>query len=110
MIAPVPTAPEFQPGDLVKHRRYQYRGVIVQCDPECLASESWYRKNKTQPPRNQPWYHILVDSQALTTYAAQTSLEADDVFLPITHPLVEVFFTKFTGCGYQRNDVPWLGE
>ncbi len=108
MIAPVPPTQEFQPGDLVQHRRYGYRGVIVQCDDCCQASDAWYRKNQTQPARSQPWYHVLVDSQALTTYAAQTSLKPDDCFHPITHPLVEVFFSEFTGCGYKRNDVPWI--
>ncbi|MDA7978886.1 MAG: heat shock protein HspQ [Pirellulales bacterium] len=110
MIAPIPPLQQFKPGDLVKHKRYGYRGVIVECDPQCLASDAWYQKNQTQPPREQPWYHVLVDSQALSTYAAQSSLAEDDVLLPIAHPLVDVFFAEFTGAGYVRNTVPWNGQ
>ena len=30
--------PQFQRGQLVRHRRYGYRGVVVGLDLECLAS------------------------------------------------------------------------
>ena len=50
----------FQPGHLVRHRRYGYRGVVVALDLECGAGDDWYRSNRTQPDRDQPWYHVLV--------------------------------------------------
>ncbi|MHC4398875.1 MAG: heat shock protein HspQ [Planctomycetota bacterium] len=109
MISPSEPPPEFQPGQLVRHKRYGYRGVIVSWDPRCKAPDSWYLKNQTQPPRNQPWYHVLVDGSSTSTYAAQTSLEAGDDAEPIEHPLIEVFFSEFTGECYVRNDRPWPG-
>ena len=101
---------KFQPGQLVQHKRYGYRGVVVHVDPFCMAPDSWYLKNQTQPPRDQPWYHVLVDGSNTATYAAQTSLEEDDSLAPITHPLVDVFFTEFNGQAYVRNDRPWPEE
>ena len=98
---------KFQPGQLVRHRRYGYRGVVVDVDPFCQASDSWYRKNRTQPSRNQPWYHVLVDGSNTATYAAQTGLLEDDRAVPVTHPLVAVFFSEFDGQSYVRNDRPW---
>ncbi len=89
--------------------------MVVDSDLTCKADEAWYQSNQTQPDRNQPWYHVLVDGSSNTTYAAQTSLEADERSAPITHPYLEHFFTEFTGDRYVRNDRPWpsldeLGE
>ncbi|NQT16394.1 MAG: heat shock protein HspQ [Planctomycetes bacterium] len=100
----------FRPGQLVRHKRYGYRGVVVEVDPFCKAPDSWYEKNRTQPLRDQPWYHVLVDASSNITYAAQTSLEEADQIAPITHPLVDVFFSGFEGESYVRNDHPWPGQ
>lgn len=97
----------FSPGDLVKHKRYHYRGVVVEFNLVCQADESWYQSNRTRPDRDQPWYHVLVDGNSATTYAAQSSLEADDSDAPVDHPLVEAFFAGFKDGVYVRNDTPW---
>ena len=99
--------PLYHPGQIVRHRRYGYRGVVEDFDLTCNADQGWYQSNRTQPDRNQPWYHVLVDGSFSTTYAAQTSLEADESPDPIIHPLLEHFFTEFTGDRYVRNDRPW---
>jgi heat shock protein HspQ len=109
MICSATPSAEFQTGQLVHHRRYGYRGVVVAVDSHCRASDSWYQKNQTQPSQNQPWYHVLVDESSVVTYAAQTSLEADDQAEPISHPLVTIFFSEFDGQSYVRNDEPWPG-
>ncbi len=100
--------PLYHPGQIVRHRRYGYRGVVVDFDLTCKADEAWYQSNQTRPDRNQPWYHVLVDGSDIATYAAQTSLEADERPAPITHPYLEHFFTDFIGGRYVRNDRPWL--
>ena len=99
--------PLYHPGQIVRHRRYGYRGVVVDFDLTCKADPTWYLSNQTQPYRNQPWYHVLVDGSSTTTYAAQTSLQADEQPDPITHPFLEHFFTDFIGGQYMRNDRPW---
>lgn len=101
--------PLFAPGQLVRHRRHGYRGVVADFDMTCLAEETWYYANQTRPPRNQPWYHVLVDGSATTTYAAQTNLMADDGDEPVVHPLVEVLFTSFADGRYERSDVRLRG-
>lgn len=101
--------PRFAPGHLVHHRRYDYRGVVVDFDLECRADEDWYRRNRTQPDRHQPWYHVLVDGSTAVTYAAETSLEPDLSGQPIHHPLVPHLFERFGDGHYERNDVPWPG-
>ena len=98
---------QFVPGDLVHHRRYGYRGVVVEADQTCQASEAWYQNNQRQPDRKQPWYHVLVDQSAHVTYAAEENLELDDELTEILHPLTEHFFYGFLAGAYQRNDRPW---
>jgi len=97
----------FRPGQLVRHVRYGYRGVVVDFDMTCRASDAWYQSNKTQPRRNQPWYHVLVDGSTISTYAAQTSLTDDDSAEPVQHPLVAHYFSSFEGDAYVRNGTPW---
>ena len=65
-----PIENEFEVGQIVEHKIYEYRGLIVEIDPSCMASEDWYRSNQTQPEKNQPWYHILVDGTHHITYVA----------------------------------------
>ena len=104
---PDPNRPVFEPGQLVRHRRYGYRGVVVDRDDFCQADEEWYSKNQTQPDRDQPWYHVLVDGTSTCTYAASENLVADASGLPIAHQLLPHFFTAFKDGSYTRNAEPW---
>lgn len=97
----------FTPGQLVKHKKYGYRGVVADLDLSCKATDSWYETNKTKPDRDQPWYHVLVHASDKVTYAAQTSLEADDCGRQIKHPLEKAFFSDFKDGRYIRNERPW---
>ncbi len=106
---PPRAAASFQPGDLVHHKRYGYRGVVVAVDPNCRADDAWYQANQTQPDRDQPWYHVLVHGSVTTTYPAQESLEPDLAGGRVAHPLVALFFSEFREGRYVRNDEPWEG-
>jgi heat shock protein HspQ len=99
--------PRFTVGQLVRHRRYGYRGVIVARDEVCLAPDEWYEANRTQPDREQPWYHVLVHDSENVTYAAQSSLRPDDSDDAVEHPWVDLFFDGRQGARYLRNDHPW---
>ncbi len=99
--------PKFRLGELVKHARYGYRGVVVDFDVSCHADETWYHSNKTQPERSQPWYHVIVDGSASSTYVAQSNLTADPAAAPVHHPLMGEFFEAFDGASYHRNDAVW---
>ncbi|MFT5155012.1 MAG: heat shock protein HspQ [Planctomycetota bacterium] len=100
---------QFAVGQLVRHRRYGYRGVIVAYDPRCAAADDWYSSNQTQPNRDQAWYHVFVHESVHVTYAAQTSLQADTESAPIMHPLVPMYFDGLVGGRYKRNGRAWEG-
>ncbi len=106
---PVGVEPRFEPGQLVRHSRYDYRGVVVGFDPTCQADDAWYLSNRSQPDRSQPWYHVLVHGSNQITYAAQTSLLEDDSGEQVSHPLISHFFTEFQNGRYIRNHCPWPG-
>lgn len=93
---------KFQIGDVIHHKRYDYRGAIFQRDLTCQADAGWYQSNQTQPDRNQPWYHVMVDGSEHTTYVAEEHLELDQAGKPVNHPMLEkVFITFFEGRYYK---------
>ncbi len=95
----------FEIGDVVRHKLYGYRGVIVSFDPVCMAGDKWYYANKTQPTRQQPWFHVLVhDSGGLSTYVAQSNLDHDESRKPINHPRIGAYFSGFKDGRYRVND------
>ena len=91
----------FDRGDVITHNKYGYRGVVVAVDRSCMAGDAWYFSNKTQPSREQPWYHVLVhDSGGLSTYVAQSNLDEDRTGQPINHPRIKTYFSKFEDGAY----------
>ncbi len=97
----------FLPGQMVRHKRYGYRGIVVDHDQTCQASDTWYFSNQTQPQRNQPWYHVLVHDSDQVTYAAQSSLEGFETEEKFQHPLLEQFFIQTLDGRHIRNNNPW---
>ncbi len=86
----------FTVGELVHHRLFDYRGVIFDVDRRFEGSEDWYQSvARSRPPRDKPWYHVLVHGHPHTTYVAERNLELDDSIEPIEHPLLQQYFTEF---------------
>ena len=102
-------SPKFEPGDVIEHLRYKYRGVIVEFDSTCQAPDDWYQSNQTQPDRNQPWYHVLVDGNQQVTYVAQSNLSYHTSGDPVVHGMINLFFSEYDQKNnrYTRNNTPW---
>lgn len=93
----------FAVGELVHHRLFDYRGVVIDVDPVFQLSEEWYDTvARSRPPKDRPWYHVLVDGATHTTYVAERNLEPDASRRPVEHPLLERYFTGFFNGRYQR--------
>ena len=96
------TTCKYSVGQIIHHLRFDYRGVIVDVDAMFQGTEEWYREMaKSKPPREKPWYHVLVDQSFTMTYVAERNLEADLSPKPITHPLVDQYFSRFEKGSYQ---------
>ncbi len=99
------TRTKFAVGQLVHHCLFDYRGVVVDVDPDFQGSEAWYDAvAKSRPPRDKPWYHVLVHEALHTTYVAERNLEPDTEADPIQHPLVRHFFSRFENGRYVGQD------
>lgn len=95
--------PKFYIGQLVHHRKFDYRGVVVDVDPEYQGSEEWYElMARSRPPRDAPWYHVLVHGARHSTYVAERHLEPDTSGEQIDHPALGHFFDRFEGGRYIR--------
>ncbi len=85
----------FAIGELVQHRLFHYRGVVYDVDPVFSGTEEWYSQMaKSKPPRDMPWYHVLVHGATHQTYVAERNLDKDDATDPIQHPGIEYLFER----------------
>ena len=95
------TSARFAIGDLIRHRLFDYRGVIVDVDPTFQSTEEWYETvAKSRPPKDKPWYHVLVHGASHSTYVAERNLEPDESTDPIVHPMIDQVFTRFENGRY----------
>ena len=102
--------PLFNIGDIVKHRIYPFRGVIVDVDPEFSNTEEWYQSipAEIRPSRNQPYYHLMAENTETfyTAYVSQQNLVDDGDNGPLEHPdLDEIFSGMEKGKYHLRNEV-----
>ena len=95
---------KFSIGDVVKHKHFNFRGVIYDVDFEFNNSEEWYRSipKDVRPRKDQPYYHLLAENNDITyeAYVSEQNLVNDDSDEPIKHPLIEEIFTGKKGSGY----------
>ena len=87
------TSAKFSIGQLVHHRLFDYRGVVYDLDPDFRGTDEWYEQMaRSRPPKDEPWYRVLVDGGTHETYVAERNLEADASLQPIRHPYVAALF------------------
>jgi len=101
----------FRVGQVIKHKRWGYRGVIIGWDLRARAPDQWLREMHKKEPewRNQPNYAVLVDTRdrpaPQITYVPQENIESLK-HTKILHPSVEDYFEQFDGSQYLPR--PWL--
>ena len=91
-------------GEIVKHKHFDFRGVIYDVDFEYNNTEEWYQliPKEVRPKKNQPFYHLLAENNDVTyeAYVSEQNLVSDDSGEPIKHPLIEEIFTGKKGSSY----------
>jgi len=79
--------PKFFVGQIVYHDRFNYRGVIIDVDASFQGSAAWYEQvARSRPPKDKPWYRLLVDGGEYETYVAERHLEVAPDVGPVSHP------------------------
>jgi heat shock protein HspQ len=89
----------FSIGDVVKHRMFDFRGVIFDIDPVFANSEEWYQSipEEIRPSKDQPFYHLLAENEesSYVAYVSQQNLLPDMAGGPVDHPAIEGLFEGF---------------
>ena len=86
----------FSVGQLVHHRLFDYRGVVYDVDPTYQGTEEWYEQMaRSRPPKDRPWYHVLVHDAPHATYVAERNLAPDEDGESVRHPDIEIWFEGF---------------
>ena|SRR4249919_937683 len=104
----IPVA-RFAIGDVVRHKLFDFRGIIFDADPQFANSEEWYEAipEALRPSKEQPFYHLLAENAETTyvAYVSQQNLVADDSDEPVEHPDVAQMFDRQDGRYRLRPDL-----
>ena len=86
----------FAPGDIVRHRMFDFRGVVFDVDPVFANSEEWYEAIPAdiRPAKEQPYYHLLAENEdsSYIAYVSQQNLVSDAEHGPVDHPQIDAMF------------------
>lgn len=89
----------FSIGEVVRHRLFDFRGVIFDVDPVFANSEEWFQAipEEIRPARDQPFYHLLAENadSSYVAYVSQQNLQRDAAGGPVDHPAIDELFDQF---------------
>jgi heat shock protein HspQ len=90
---------KFRIGQVVKHRFFDFRGVIFDVDPTFSNTEEWWLSipEDIRPSRDQPFYHLLAENEdtEYIAYVSEQNLLKDDSDQPVRHPQVKEYFEGY---------------
>ena len=102
--APLRNRARFAIGDVVRHRNFDFRGVIFDIDPAFASSEEWYQSipAEIRPHRDQPYYHLLAENEeeSYVAYVSQQNLIGDADGGPVDHPSLSQMFEDYADGRY----------
>jgi len=103
--APMRNVARYSIGDVLRHRLFDFRGVVFDIDPVFANSDEWYEAipENLRPKKDQPFYHLLAENEdsSYVAYVSQQNLVFDGDSGPVDHPNVAEIFEEFTGSKYR---------
>jgi heat shock protein HspQ len=95
---PRESSAKFAIGQVVRHRRYPFRGVIYDVDPVFSNTEEWWLSipEEVRPRKDQPFYHLFAENAETeyVAYVSEQNLVADTSGDPVRHPQVDETFIR----------------
>ncbi len=89
---------KFAIGEIVKHRKYPFRGIIYDVDPEFANTEEWWQAipEEVRPNKDQPFYHLFAENAETeyVAYVSEQNLLPDTSGDPVRHPQVDEMFVR----------------
>lgn len=105
IVAPSIREARFSIGEVVRHKLFDFRGVIFDIDPVFANSEDWYQSipENVRPNKDQPFYHLLAENgeNSYVAYVSQQNLITDAEAGPVDHPSVDEMFESFRDGRYR---------
>jgi len=96
-------------GQVVKHRIFEFRGVIFDVDPEFDNTEEWYNAIPAdmRPAKDQPFYHLFAENEETEymAYVSEQNLLVDASKEPLRHPEIDEIFVKNPDGSYRTRDI-----
>lgn len=93
------TRAKYHLGQVVRHRKHPFRGVIFDVDAMFSNTEEWYEAipEDNRPSKDQPYYHLLAENEQsyYIAYVSEQNLVADYSGEPVDHPDVAEMFGPF---------------
>lgn len=84
------TKAKYHLGQILRHRKHPFRGVVFDVDAMFSNTEEWYHAipEDARPSRDQPFYHLLAenDQSYYVAYVSEQNLVPDDTGEPVDHP------------------------
>jgi heat shock protein HspQ len=94
--APMTAEAMFAIGEVVRHRLFEFRGVVFDIDPVFANSEEWYDAipEHVRPRKDQPFYHLFAENaeSSYIAYVSQQNLLPDAEHGPVNHPAIDGYF------------------
>lgn len=91
-------------GQIVRHKKHPFRGVIFDVDPEFANTEEWYEAipEEARPERDQPYYHLLAENETsyYVAYVSEQNLTPDQSGEPVEHPDIPELFGPYQDGAY----------
>ena len=93
-----PSIAKFAIGQVVKHRKYPFRGIVYDVDPVFANTEEWWQSipAEIRPRKDQPFYHLFAENTdtEYVAYVSEQNLVLDESGEPVAHPQVEELFVR----------------
>lgn len=101
---------KFAIGQVVRHRDFPFRGVVIDVDPVYAHGDAWWAAipEAVRPACEQPFYHLLAEGmdEAHAAYVSESHLVADDSGEPVDHPEAGKVFARFADGRYTPRPRP----
>jgi heat shock protein HspQ len=89
---------KFALGQVVRHRVFDFRGLIFDVDPEFDNTEDWWLSipEEVRPHKDQPFYHLFAENAETEyiAYVSEQNLLPDPSDEPLRNPMIEEMFTR----------------
>ncbi len=90
---------KFHLGQVVRHRKHPFRGVVFDVDAMFSNSDEWYESipEDSRPDKAQPFYHLLAENEQAyyVAYVSEQNLVPDNSGEPVDHPDLPDMFGEF---------------